>query len=157
MIIYTLSFMIAKRSGKDFSIEYDIWNIFKQTELYGYVVLCKVLPPGYKTRSPEGRYPASGGVLWIFRDVRMEPTNDNALTAQSAVCGNFRPMKRETRTSSILTSRKIHPEDSSGGWISGGYPADICWISALWKAGSGPCDKTNWVTNGIMEQKTLEF
>ena len=47
---------------------------------------------GYKTRSPEGGY-------------------------QSAVCVAFRPMKRETRTSSILTSRKIHPE--------AGYPADI--------------------------------
>ena len=59
---------------------------------------------------------------WIFRDVRMELANDNALTAQSVVCVPFRPMKGETRTSSILTSRKIHPEDSSGGRISGGYP-----------------------------------
>ena len=59
-------------------------------------------------------YPASG---WIFRDVRMEPANNNVLTAQSAVCGPFRPIKRETRTGSILTSRKIHPE--------AGYPADI--------------------------------
>ena len=67
---------------------------------------------------------------WIFRDVRMELANDNALTAQSAVFVPFRPMKRETRTGSILTSRKIHPE--------AGYPADTRRISALRRAGSDP-------------------
>ena len=85
---------------------------------------------GYKTRSPEGGYLASG---WIFHDVRMEPVLVSLFIGRKGTHTADWAVRALSLAGSILTSRKIHPE---AGYPPSGervlYPANNSFSCQMW-------------------------
>ena len=133
-----IPFKLMERNLRWLSVQFSAdqkiilkWKMLKCLIFFTFIVhefvFCTLNNLGYKTRSSEGGYPpdirpskeSSGR---IFRDVRTELVLVSPFIGRKGTHTADWAVRALSLAGSILTSRKIHPEDSSGGRISGGYP-----------------------------------